>query len=166
MRMQPAPLINLCNQEPPRNASNAMMKDVLWYARVLASTLPWYGALQLFGFVAWPFFFGVFNRLPDRGYAAAKVFGLLIVAYATFLLSHGAGQGFTWETVALASGFLAFVALVRMLRVLPYLAEFVRLRWRVCVTYEVVFARASRRSHFRSPISRRRSSPISASLTD
>jgi YYY domain-containing protein len=142
MRMQPAPLINLCNQEPPRNASNAMMKDVLWYARVLASTLPWYGALQLFGFVAWPFFFGVFNRLPDRGYAAAKVFGLLIVAYATFLLSHGAGQGFTWETVALASGFLAFVALVRMLRVLPYLAEFVRLRWRVCVTYEVVFAGA------------------------
>ncbi|MCX7625655.1 MAG: DUF2298 domain-containing protein [Candidatus Sumerlaeaceae bacterium] len=118
------------------------METMWWYLKAVLETLPWYGALQLWGIVAWPFFFGVFNRLPDRGYAASKAVGLLIVAYATYLLSHGAGQGFQWTTVAIASGFLAFISLIRLLRTYEYLAEFVRLRWQVCLTYELVFLAA------------------------
>ncbi len=114
-------------------------QEIVWYVRLLGSTLPWFGALQLFAFSAWPFFFGVFNRVPDRGYAAAKAFGLLFVAYVTFLLAHNQAQGFTWESVALASGFLAFLSLVRLVRVFEYLVEFVRYRWRVCLAYELVF---------------------------
>lgn len=118
------------------------METMLWYVKALVGTLPWYGALQMWGLVAWPFFFGVFNRLPDRGYGASKAFGLLMVAYVTYLLSHGQGQGFQWTTIAIASGFLAFISLIRFLRTYEYLVEFVRLRWRVCLTYEVVFLAA------------------------
>ncbi|MGC8841708.1 MAG: DUF2298 domain-containing protein [Candidatus Sumerlaeaceae bacterium] len=113
--------------------------DLLWHAQLIISALPWYGGLQLFGFCAWPFFFGVFNRLPDRGYAAAKAFGLLFVSYVTFMLAHNPGQGFTWETVALSLGFLACISLIRLPRTFDYLVEFVRYRWRVCAAYELVF---------------------------
>jgi len=118
----------------------SMIHEIVTYIQVLKCCLPWYGALQLFGFIAWPFFFGVFNRLPDRGYAAAKAFGLLFVAYCTYLLSHS--QGFSWQTVAIASGFLCLLSLARLPRVLPYLAEFIRIRWRTCLIVELLFAAA------------------------
>jgi YYY domain-containing protein len=65
-----------------------------------------------------------------------------MVTYVTYLLSHSPALGFRWETVAIASGFLAFLALVRLLRTFEYLVEFVRLRWRLCVAYELIFALA------------------------
>lgn len=113
-----------------------------WFFRVMVGALPWYAALQALGFAAWPFLFGVFNRIPDRGYAASKAFGLVLVSYASFLLAHAPQQGFTRNSVGIGVAFLVLLSLVRLGRTYEYILEFVRLRWQLCAIYEVLFAAA------------------------
>jgi len=45
------------------------------------AVLRWWFILLLLGAVAFPLSFTIFRKLPDRGYAFTKMFGLLLVAY-------------------------------------------------------------------------------------
>ncbi len=49
--------------------------------------IKWIVLLQCAGLAAYPICFGLFPRLPDRGYALAKFLGLLLPAYTCWLLS-------------------------------------------------------------------------------
>jgi hypothetical protein len=48
--------------------------------------LTWWIVVQLLGLAAWPLARYLLRRLPDQGYTAAKPLGLLLVAFALWLL--------------------------------------------------------------------------------
>ena len=52
----------------------------------LFAALRWWSVLLLIGFAALPLTFIIFKKLPDRGYAFTKMFGLLLVAYVYWMV--------------------------------------------------------------------------------
>jgi hypothetical protein len=61
----------------------SIMQAVLWPARLFGVALPWYIAAQMAAVLALPVAFGLVARLPDRGYAASKALGLLLLTFMT-----------------------------------------------------------------------------------
>ncbi|HEX5479183.1 MAG TPA: DUF2298 domain-containing protein [Dehalococcoidia bacterium] len=81
----------------------------------MSEALRWWLILQLLGFFLLPLCLGLFARLPDRGYALSKPFGLLFVAYLFWLLNSlhlipNSAGGITFALLALAlvSGAFAY----------------------------------------------------------
>ena len=69
------------------------------------AAVTWWGALLLLGALAWPFCFRLFARLPDRGYALARLAGWLVWALGPWWLAHAGVRAFTvagvWTSCAL-----------------------------------------------------------------
>ncbi|MCX7963413.1 MAG: DUF2298 domain-containing protein [Candidatus Sumerlaea chitinivorans] len=116
-----------------------LLRQIVFMTQVVISALPWYGAMQLIAFVAYPLLFGVFGRLPDRGYAAAKSVGLVLVAYLVFVAAHVPTLGFEQRTVLASIIFVAIFSVFTLPHTGPYLIEFFRLRWRLCLVEELLF---------------------------
>jgi uncharacterized membrane protein len=53
----------------------------------MSEAIRWWLILQVVGFVLLPLCAALFRRLPDRGYALSKPFGLLFLGYAFWLLN-------------------------------------------------------------------------------
>ena len=51
----------------------------------MIDTISWWATAGLIGVLAFPLTFILFGRLPDRGYAFAKVLGLLLLSYALWM---------------------------------------------------------------------------------
>ena len=47
----------------------------------------WYVLISLLGLLVFPFAYRIFNKLPDRGYALSRVFGLLLWGFIFWLLT-------------------------------------------------------------------------------
>ncbi|MSQ23729.1 MAG: hypothetical protein EXR58_04125 [Chloroflexi bacterium] len=71
--------------------------------------LRWLVGIELIGFAAWPLAARLFAVWPDRGYAWAKILGLLIVGYLVWLGSMLGVAGFTGPTLMVVAGALALV---------------------------------------------------------
>lgn len=101
--------------------------------------LAWWIASSLLGALALPYVFVVFNRLPDRGLAFARPFGLLLTAYLLWmgavvgLVPNGRGAALL---AALAVGFGAIFIFKR--EQVPLLA-FLRSERRTILAYEGVY---------------------------
>jgi len=79
----------------------------------MSEALRWWLILQLTAFFLLPLCLGLFARLPDRGYALSKPFGLLFVAYLFWLLNSlhvlpNSAGGITFAMLALGVGSAAF----------------------------------------------------------
>jgi drug/metabolite transporter (DMT)-like permease len=77
-------------------------------------TLRWWLILQVIGVVSLPLFLAFFRRLPDRGYALSKPFGLLLLGYTFWLLNSmralpNSVAGIVFTMVLLAALSAAFV---------------------------------------------------------
>ena len=57
----------------------------------MGETLSWWLAVEAIGLVAFPLVYLFFPRLPDRGYAFTKVFGILVVGYVFWILGSALG---------------------------------------------------------------------------
>jgi len=71
--------------------------------RVLSVVFFWWLALALASWLSWPLLAGVLRSLPDRGYAFARVFGLLLWAYLYWAMGHlglPLGNPLAWWSVA------------------------------------------------------------------
>jgi uncharacterized membrane protein len=81
----------------------------------MGETLSWWLVVEAMGIVAFPLVYLFFPRLPDRGYAFTKAFGILIIGYlfwvlgTAWVLPNTAG-GIIWTMiiVAVPSGFVAW----------------------------------------------------------
>ncbi|HUP28193.1 MAG TPA: DUF2298 domain-containing protein, partial [Chloroflexia bacterium] len=82
-------------------------EDTQWIAVLL-----WLLAIYVIGFAALPLVFAVCRNLPDRGYPVAKVAGLLLVSWATWMVASARVLPFTVWTVLLMLGLLATVGLL------------------------------------------------------
>ncbi|HLD84137.1 MAG TPA: DUF2298 domain-containing protein [archaeon] len=51
----------------------------------------WLFAIEILGFISFPVVTKALGSLPDRGYAASKIAGVMIFSYAVWLFSHAVG---------------------------------------------------------------------------
>ena len=73
-------------------AAQPNVGDFAWNPLAQESTqwiglLIWLVAVYLIGFAAMPMVFIIFKRLPDKGYPLAKLAGLLLVSWGTWMLA-------------------------------------------------------------------------------
>jgi hypothetical protein len=84
-----------------------MMVDAMGSPSLLLQFIGWYLVVQLLALVALPLTMRLMARLPDRGYASAKITGILLVSlllwlgYSYGLMRHDAGSA--WLSVALVA---------------------------------------------------------------
>lgn len=118
----------------------------------------WWLVLQVFGAVGLPLTMWLFRGLPDRGYAYAKVLGLLLTGYCAWLLAMLGLAPFGFGLVVVcallvgvagvvvwlrsASGVSALGGMARWRAVGAAGRLWVRAHWRAVVGYEVLFAAA------------------------
>jgi YYY domain-containing protein len=104
------------------------------------AALVWWVTITVMGWVAFPLVFVALPRLADGGYGLARVLGLLLLAYLTWLV---ASLRLLPNTRATIVGMLAIVAAMGIgvgWRRRTYLRRFIRMRWRLLLTMEFVFA--------------------------
>ncbi|HUS82621.1 MAG TPA: DUF2298 domain-containing protein, partial [Dehalococcoidia bacterium] len=105
----------------------------------MPETLYWWLAVEVMGIVGFPLVYAFFPRLPDRGYAFAKPFGLLMIGFAfwilgsAWVLSNNAG-GIVWA-VLMIGAVSAYLAWQRRDEILAFL----RRKWPLILVIEVLF---------------------------
>lgn len=105
----------------------------------MENVFAWWVASTLLGLLAVPYAFATFTRLPDRGVAFARPFGLLLTTYLMWvasidgLIPNGRGAAMLATLVVALGG----LALFRRHR--PELLAFVRTNLRTLALYEAVF---------------------------
>ena len=75
----------------------------------MSETLLWWLMVQLIGLATLPLCMAFFRRLPDRGYALSKPFGLIIGGYLFWILNivrvlPNTQRGIAWALFLLAAG--------------------------------------------------------------
>jgi len=108
----------------------------------MSETLLWWLMVQLIGLAALPLCLAFFRRLPDRGYALSKPFGLIIGGYLFWILNivrvlPNTQRGIAWALLLLAAG-SALLAWRRR----EELLAFVRRHWPVILFTEALFTAA------------------------
>ena len=101
--------------------------------------LRWWLVLQVIGVVSLPLCLAFFRRLPDRGYALSKPFGLLLLGYAFWLLNSmralpNSSAGIVFTIVLLAAISVAFAYRER-----DELAGWLGGHWQYIVGVEALF---------------------------
>ena len=110
-------------------------EDTQWIGVLL-----WLIAAQLLGLLALPIIFTVFRNLPDRGYAFAKLGGLLLVTWGVWLLSSARLIPFTVWSIVLMIGLLGLLsALCWRLGAGQAIRDFYRERRSLVIFYETLF---------------------------
>ncbi|MGD0765192.1 MAG: DUF2298 domain-containing protein [Dehalococcoidia bacterium] len=105
----------------------------------MVETLSWWLALEVMGLVAFPLVYLFFPRFPDRGYAFAKPFGLLIIGFvfwvlgSAWVLSNTPG-GIIWAIVLVGAG-SGYVVWRRR----DEMRVFLRENWQLILVIEGVF---------------------------
>jgi YYY domain-containing protein len=104
---------------------------------MVVSILIWWLVVQVFALVGMPWSAWLFRSLPDRGYAQAKAFGLLITGFGAWILAMFGLAPFhkvSLILIAALAGGLGWYAM-RSSSLLAWL----RSQWRLILSYEVIF---------------------------
>jgi len=103
------------------------------------AVLLWWGMVELLSVIALPLTCVLFGNLTDKGYAAAKVCGLLFPAYLVWIGTSLEMTRFTqaalWNVVA----WLAALSLGVLLLFWRRLSAILKSRWKTFASYELVF---------------------------
>ncbi len=109
----------------------------------MIQVLVWWLLMQVLGWLALPTAMRIFRWLPDRGYAFTKALGLLLVSYflwvggSTGLLNNDLGGIFF--SVLLLAALSSWFYLRGRATILPDMRSFLREKWKMVVTVEVLF---------------------------
>lgn len=94
-----------------------------WLAAVV-----WAISVVLLGWIAFPIAFVTLGGLPDRGYALARILGLLLLSYIPWLLASLKLMPHTRGTILLALAGITILSLIIFLRRRGEMVDFVRRR--------------------------------------
>ncbi len=105
----------------------------------MIEALSWWFVIQLVGLAAFPLAYGFFRRLPDRGWALSKPFGILFLVYLFWILNSAhvlpnSQRGVIWALFLLALP-AAWVLWRRREEAWRFLEE----RWRYILVVEGLF---------------------------
>ena len=106
---------------------------------VRAPLLVWILAVQAIALIGFPLTARVFRALPDRGYLLGKTLSLLLVAYVAWLLVSLEALPFTRVAVITAVALVAVASALVGFATRREMLEFVRARWRLLLTMEMLF---------------------------
>ena len=104
---------------------------------MLAPALWWLG-LSALGWLTWPLAASVFERSPGKGYAYARVFGLLLLSYLYWAVGTVGWLPNTRTSLWTIAGILSLVCIVSWLRRRAELLEYLRSEWRHVLTIELL----------------------------
>jgi len=104
------------------------------------AAVAWWAAVTGLGWLAFPLLFAALPRLRDRGYGLARVLGLLLVAYLTWLAASLRVLPNTRGTILLMVLLLALIGGGVGWRQRDELRRFLRRRWRLVLLVEGLFA--------------------------
>ena len=120
--------------------SDMFNRDGLLNRRPGLAAAAWWMVVSLLGWVGYPLLFVSLPMLRDRGYGLARVFGILVVAYLTWLAASVRLYPNTRATIQRMVALLALTgAGIAWLR-RDSLRAFLRRRWRMMVLSEGLFA--------------------------
>jgi YYY domain-containing protein len=105
----------------------------------MTEALSWWFIVQLVGLVTFPLAYGFFRRLPDRGWAFSKPFGILFFAYLFWVLNSAHILPNTQRGTAWALFLLALPAAWVLWRRREDLWRFLEARWRYVLLVEALF---------------------------
>ncbi len=98
----------------------------------------WWLAVVLLGWLAFPLTFVALRGLPDKGYALARILGLLVVAYFGWITASLGLLPFTQGTLWLGVGLLTAVSLFTAYLNRAQFIHFVRQHWRHLLLLEAI----------------------------
>lgn len=99
----------------------------------------WWLALMVIGAAATPLALVIFGRLPDRGYAFTKMFGLLLVSYLFWITGSLGFIGNNPGGIALALAVVIGASWFAQRRSAISLREWFGAQWRYVLVVEVIF---------------------------
>jgi YYY domain-containing protein len=98
----------------------------------------WYGVMFLFGLAAFPLLFCFFPRLADRGYAAAKIAGIFLVAWVTWYLASLRIPVWSQTGIIVALIALAALSILTVWKQRGEFGKWIRLYWKRLVVIELI----------------------------
>jgi YYY domain-containing protein len=101
--------------------------------------LSWWFVVQLVGLVTFPLAYGFFHRLPDRGWAFSKPFGILFLTYLFWILNSAHVLPNNQRGTVWALFLLALPAAWVLWRRRDELWRFLEERWRYILLVETLF---------------------------
>ncbi len=104
-----------------------------------APILFWWLALELLGFLAFPFAFLMLGGLADRGWVVGKTLGPVVLAYLVWIGPATGIVPFDRTEILAALGGFAVAAVVALLLLRREIIDFIRTSWRPMLAAEVVF---------------------------
>jgi len=105
-------------------------------------TLVWLLALEVLGLLTFPLTFRALPALFDRGYAAGKTLGLLILGYVIWIAVRLHLAPYDFSSIVILGLVLACGSLLLLVRLRPQMLAYVRAQWRSILVGEVVFLAA------------------------
>ncbi len=105
----------------------------------LAYLARWWLAAEVIGLITLPLSFRLFQRLPDRGYAFARVLGLVVLIYVLWLGGTAGLLPFSTGSVLLAAGALAVAGVWLYARDREAIHAWFRARGSYVVWCELIF---------------------------
>ena len=103
------------------------------------AALAWWVVTTILGWLAFPLMFASFTRLPDRGYGLARVLGLLLLAYLTWLAASVRVLPNTRGTIVRMALLLGLVGVGVGGARRRSLLRFVHSKWHILLLSEAVF---------------------------
>ncbi|GAK50212.1 glycosyl transferase family 39 [Candidatus Moduliflexus flocculans] len=103
------------------------------------AVLIWWGTVELLSIIAFPLTCLIFGNLTDKGYAAAKVCGLLFPAYLVWISTNLDLTRFAQATLWSAVAWLAALSLSALLLFRRRLSAILKSRWKTFAMYELIF---------------------------
>jgi YYY domain-containing protein len=105
----------------------------------ILTVIVWWLAILIFGWVTFPLLFTIFPALADRGYALAKIAGILLVAWGTWYVAATL-RAPVWNSGGILTALLllALLSLLVMWRRRAEFVRFVRTRWRMLLGIEAI----------------------------
>jgi YYY domain-containing protein len=101
--------------------------------------LAWFVVLELIGLFATPITLIAFRGLADRGYVFGKAVGLLLVAWAAWMIASLQLAPFTWWVMLAMIALLGIASALTLSKHWPQLQRFVQARWRWLLSEEIMF---------------------------
>ena len=135
-------LLNLVKTQYEKQKSGGTWSDLFSYEapqnlHPVISVLLWYSCIAFLGIAVYPLTRISFRGLNDKGYPLSKLFGLLLWAFITWILSSN-GITFTKLIVIISMAFLGTINLVLLLINKQEIIKEFRQNWRYFISIEII----------------------------